>query len=172
LGVTKDKIKYVKNLSPFLINISNNHINDYGNASCSYTENLLQENGFKQFGIGYIKRDRNIHVDNKNKIVHISFITRSTDTTGHKLFAEIGDIGGYPPDIEQIKNIKREYSEFFLIVNIHWGIEDIRYPEPEKRELAYELIDCGVDLIIGHHPHIVQPYEKYKNRWIFYSLGN
>ena len=60
----------------------------------------------------------------------------------------------------------------FIIVFAHWGIE---YKDKETKEqvvLGHELIDAGADLIIGSHPHVIQPIEIYKNKAIFYSLGN
>ena len=59
-----------------------------------------------------------------------------------------------------------------MICVFHWDYDFELYPHPAHRQLAFELIDLGVDAIIGHHPHIVQGYEIYKNKPIFYSLGN
>lgn len=60
----------------------------------------------------------------------------------------------------------------FLICSIHWGLEFLDYPSPEQLSLGHALIDAGVDVVIGHHPHVLQPIERYKNGVIFYSLGN
>jgi poly-gamma-glutamate synthesis protein (capsule biosynthesis protein) len=48
----------------------------------------------------------------------------------------------------------------------------MHYPTPEQRNVAKKIIDSGADLIIGNHSHVIQGFEKYKERWIFYSLGN
>jgi hypothetical protein len=58
------------------------------------------------------------------------------------------------------------------IVNLHWGYEHTDVPAPFQRQLAYRLIDAGADLIIGHHPHVPQGCEVYKNKQIYYSIGN
>jgi poly-gamma-glutamate synthesis protein (capsule biosynthesis protein) len=60
----------------------------------------------------------------------------------------------------------------FVIVNIHWGTEYSLSAIPAQTEVAHKLIDAGVDLIIGNHPHVVEPVEVYKGKHIFYSLGN
>ena len=60
----------------------------------------------------------------------------------------------------------------FLIVQVHAGIEEVELPLPEWRDRYKELIDYGVDIIIGHHPHVPQGWEEYNNSLIFYSLGN
>lgn len=59
-----------------------------------------------------------------------------------------------------------------LVINCHAGAERWEYPLPEIRELYKKWIDKGVDIVIGHHPHVVQGWEKYKNGFIAYSLGN
>lgn len=172
LGAKKRQINYLNYLSPILINLSNNHINDYGNKSCDLTFDILKENGLDFFGAGYLNERRNNIIDHKNKIIYVAFTTRSSDFTGSKLFAEDKFIGGYPPNMEQVSELRKQFNTYCLIINLHWGIEDIQYPEVEKRDLAYSLIDHGADIIIGHHPHIIQPYEVYKDKYIFYSLGN
>ena len=60
----------------------------------------------------------------------------------------------------------------YVIVSCHWGQELKETPKPYQIQLAHQLIDKGVDLILGHHPHVVQGIEFYKNRLIAYSLGN
>ncbi len=59
-----------------------------------------------------------------------------------------------------------------IIVNIHWGQEYQHQYNKKQQQVAHQLIDAGADLIIGHHPHVVQGIEVYKNKPIFYSLGN
>ena len=72
----------------------------------------------------------------------------------------------------RVKEVKAKYPECKLVVHIHWGVEDVYYPEPEKIELGHKIVDAGADLIIGTHPHIIQPLEIYNGKHIFYSLGN
>ena len=59
-----------------------------------------------------------------------------------------------------------------LVVCPHWGVEYASQPTPEQVRLAHQMIDAGADLIVGSHPHVVQPLEQYRGRWIAYSLGN
>jgi poly-gamma-glutamate synthesis protein (capsule biosynthesis protein) len=60
----------------------------------------------------------------------------------------------------------------FLIVSFHWGVESDYTVNPAERNLAHKVIDAGADLILGHHPHVVQGLEIYKDKLIAYSLGN
>ena len=59
-----------------------------------------------------------------------------------------------------------------VIVCPHWGLEYAQKPTRDQVELAHRMIDAGADLIVGSHPHVVQPLEPYRERWIAYSLGN
>lgn len=74
--------------------------------------------------------------------------------------------------IDVIKKSKNDYPSRKVIIYLHWNYEFEYYPQPADRKLAFSAIDAGADAIIGHHPHIVGVYEIYKNRPIFYSLGN
>jgi hypothetical protein len=61
-----------------------------------------------------------------------------------------------------------------LILQLHWGgkLEGASLPERYQRRDARDFIDAGADLVIGHHSHVLQPFEQYKGKYIFYSLGN
>lgn len=60
----------------------------------------------------------------------------------------------------------------FVIVSMHSGTEYKETPNESQQTFAHRAIDAGADLVIGHHPHVVQTVEKYKEKYIFYSLGN
>ena len=59
-----------------------------------------------------------------------------------------------------------------MVVYAHWGREYELIQSESQQKIAHNFIDSGADLIIGSHPHVVQPIEIYKNKAIFYSLGN
>lgn len=70
-----------------------------------------------------------------------------------------------------VKDVDDEVD--YVIVSIHWGVEYAHKPHQKLQvELGHALVDAGADLILGHHPHVVQTYEKYNGKMIFYSLGN
>ncbi|HVJ88494.1 MAG TPA: CapA family protein [Labilithrix sp.] len=78
----------------------------------------------------------------------------------------------------QVARCKSEGIDF-LVAHLHWGLEHELYPTPEQIELAHRLAELGVDAIIGHHPHVLQPMELYRTKRdphrvvpIYYSLGN
>ena len=74
--------------------------------------------------------------------------------------------------IKTIKTVKSSNPDNFLIVSMHWGEEYKLTNSPTQQKLAHKIIEAGADLIIGHHPHVVQNIEKYQGKLIFYFLGN
>ncbi len=59
-----------------------------------------------------------------------------------------------------------------VIISMHWGTEYEQSPTKRQRMLAHLAVDYGASLVLGHHPHVIQPLEEYKDGYIFYSLGN
>ena len=59
-----------------------------------------------------------------------------------------------------------------MITFVHWGIEYFTDLTAHQRQLAQVAIDAGADLVVGAHPHVIEPYEFYKGKLIVYSLGN
>ena len=72
---------------------------------------------------------------------------------------------------QSIRELKKRGADI-ICLSLHWGNEYVHIPARWQIEFARKAIDLGADLIIGHHPHVIQPVEQYKNGWIFYSLGN
>jgi poly-gamma-glutamate synthesis protein (capsule biosynthesis protein) len=73
----------------------------------------------------------------------------------------------------------RDAGVDFVVAHLHWGLEHELYPTPEQVRVAHHMAELGVDAIVGHHPHVVQPMEFYRTRRdpnrvvpVFYSLGN
>lgn len=60
----------------------------------------------------------------------------------------------------------------FVIVNFHWGQEYQTAPDTDQVRIGHLAIDAGADVVIGTHPHVLEPVEQYKGKYIFYSLGN
>ncbi len=83
----------------------------------------------------------------------------------------------YPEINRSIVSSKREDNADLVIFSAHWGIENTNYITPRQKRWAHALADAGADIILGHHPHALQPMEKYtaadgRETFIIYSLGN
>ncbi len=93
-------------------------------------------------------------------------------------FEEIPDSAAFPqPAHGKVYEIKKEIKKAarksdFIIVSFHWGEEYKHYPAKRQENLARAAVDAGAGLVLGHHPHVLQGIEKYKGKYIFYSLGN
>ncbi|MDD5528008.1 MAG: CapA family protein [Patescibacteria group bacterium] len=141
-------------------NIANNHLSDQGKNGIIETEKNLTSLGFAFSGC----QDRQIG-DCTAKIV---------EKNGRKIgFTGASMVYGALDENKLIDQIKVLASTTDLVVaQMHWGIEYKHEPSANQIALAHKLIDAGADIVIGHHPHVVGSIEIYKNKPIFYSLGN
>lgn len=136
-------------------NLANNHSKDYGEESYTDTIAALDEAGIVNFGY-----DRTAIMEIKG--VKIGLV-------GTYVLAE--GIGVKDSMIANIQSLKDRGAQL-VIVSLHWGEEKAAYPGEVQKELAHAAVDQGADLVIGHHPHVLQGIEKYNGRNIVYSLGN
>lgn len=140
---------------PLAVCVSNNHIFDYGERGYRTTiENM------SKLGVATISNKPVIISEN---LCFISFMYFK----GNELFQF-----KYEEAKENIQNVRKDNPDMRIVVQMHWGIENSPIETREQKEVAHWLIDNGVDLVIGHHPHCLQSVEKYKEKIIFYSLGN
>lgn len=136
-------------------NLANNHSRDYGEQSYTDTINYMEAAGITTFGY-----DRTAVVDVNGVKVGLVGTYELADGMG----CEAGMI-------ENIKKVESEGAQV-VIVSFHWGMERENYPNDNQKNLAHSAIDNGADLVLGHHPHVLQGIEKYKGKNIVYSLGN
>jgi len=140
--------------------IANNHLWDQGTVGVTETENNLKELGLSFSGcIDSALGDCSSTVMNIGE-KKVGFVAMSM------VYHDF--------DLEQAKAIVEglKATTDYIVVNIHWGKEYEHQFNKKQQSIAYALIDSGADVIIGHHPHVVQGMEVYNNKPIFYSLGN
>lgn len=158
---------YLKETGINAVNLANNHTFDYGSEGFRQTLSTLETAGVSYFGV--LKDGQQQPFLFRVGGCHIGILGY---TIGSEKNVEIGtasiDRVQIQEDLVDLKarNVDR------IVINLHWGEEYVDYPSPEQQRLGRELIDCGADVIIGHHPHVVQGIERYKEGVIFYSLGN
>ena len=134
-----------------LCNLANNHSMDYGVAGLKQTAEVLAENG-----IGYCGFTEAWSAELKGVKVTALGFTKWDHT------------------VEQVtESVARARAGCdLLIVNLHWGWERQNQQCHEQVEMGHAAIDAGADLVIGTHPHVYQGIEKYRGKYIVYSLGN
>ncbi len=136
-------------------NFANNHAYDYGEQSYYDTIRYLDEAGIVNFGY-----DRHAVIEIKG--VKVGLIGSDW------VYKQMGALDQL---LEQLEAVKAEGAELIL-ASCHWGIERDNYPMEDQIAIGHALIDAGADLVIGHHPHVLQGIETYHGKKIIYSLGN
>ena len=139
----------------YLDKINLPHVGTYRSKEEQQTLTILEKNGIKVAYLAYTYGTNGIPVP-KGKEYLVNLIDRE------KMKEEI---------------VRARNQADVVVMSIHWGIEYQRYPSNEQKKLGQYLIDSGVDIIFGHHPHVLQPMEWVKakdgrNGLIVYSLGN
>lgn len=168
---------YLKKYNFKVLSIANNHILDYGTDAFSDTLKIMKENGISYGGGGYDKKEAMEGIVLEKKGLKIGFIAFTRVTPSVDWYAgakKPGIIGAYKVHeesvLEAVNNLRPRCD--LLVISLHWGKEVSTIIRKEETELAHKLIDSGADVIMGHHPHVVQGMELYKGKPIFYSLGN
>ena len=148
-----------------IVNIANNHIFDHGDEAFFETRKNLEEIGIKYFGFGESKSMQtepvNINVGNKT----IGFLGYDLSNTSKEIFRKkVNEILNVLESINKTQNI--------LVLSLHWGYEYTDIPTSFMIDAAKKFIEKGVDIIYGHHPHILQGVTKLNNKIFAPSLGN
>lgn len=136
-------------------NMANNHSHDYGEQSFLDTMNVLEKNDIQTFGY------------DDTAILTVKDV-------------KVGFFGIYELDnhLEQIPQVKANMAKLkedgadIIVAVFHWGNELETVPDENQITLAHLAIDEGADVVVGHHPHVVQGIDTYKGKTIAYSLGN
>ena len=155
--------------------LANNHSNDQNRAGIEDTYNHLKANDIVPIGAGKNETEFCSPVFiNKGKIRVALFNSVVIPLENWVYLSDTYGVCQLSPDelCERIRNVRNEEKNCYVVVVLHWGVEYAATPQPDQRLAAHTLIDAGADAIIGHHPHVVQPIEIYKGKYIFYSLGN
>lgn len=174
-----------------IVSSANNHMMDQGWAGFAETREHLRERGMLFAGTGdtaqqgwqpviveangikvgwlgmtrWLNGGRNPDKDN---LPHVNFFPYPGESDGAPGMDEAGVL-------EAVKKARAQCD--LLVVSIHWGVEYAPAPRPADVETAHKMLEAGATVIVGHHPHVLQPVETYRtqdgrNTVIFYSLGN
>lgn len=155
------------------VSVANNHAADYGLTSLYDTLNYLKREGIYFSGAGKKLFITEIPWQGY-KVGFLSFSRVIPTTAWIADENKTGIWSLYDPYVSKTLKFIRENNNKYdlLIVSVHWGRELDLTPNKGEVKLAKALVDAGADVIMGHHPHVVQKYEIYHGKPIFYSLGN
>lgn len=137
------------------VGLANNHHLDYLQQGSEDTVAAL-----KEAGISYAY-DRYAGIY-ETKGIRIGFVAVN----------EVEQYTGVEKYIQEGIAALREEGCQLVLVSCHWGTEREYYPEDYQKSLGRKCIDWGADLVVGHHPHVIQGIEEYQGKYIVYSMGN
>jgi poly-gamma-glutamate capsule biosynthesis protein CapA/YwtB (metallophosphatase superfamily) len=171
-----------------IVSLANNHINDSLCGGIKSTREYLDKNKILHVGANLSEEDIDIIPIINKKGIKVAFLAYTFSTNGVPLESECQfgtnlirfnalNPANYDPSLIH-KHIKKARSEGadIIVASLHWGIEFEYYPPVRIVERGHALLEKGVDIIIGHHPHILNPSEWYRtadgrDTLCFYSLN-
>lgn len=171
-------IKDLKTVGVDMVSMANNHTLDQGESGILAALQYMKKYDMPYIGaydsLEDLQMDRIFQVDDINfGVLGYTYGTNSHETpSGKDYLVNRIDTERMEKDIRTLKpNVD------FVIVSMHWGTEYELESNDKQKELAQMIADAGADVIFGHHPHVIQPYEKITTSsgheaHVFYSLGN
>lgn len=135
-----------------LVTLANNHTYDFGTDGYTSTKTTLDG-----AGVAYVEKNSSTLITTDSGLTigvyAVYFSLNKSD-----LAAEVAQL--------------KENGAEIIVAAVHWGQEGVYTPNNNQKTIAHNLIDAGVDIVWGHHPHVLQPIEEYNGGIIYYSLGN
>ncbi|MEW6032898.1 MAG: CapA family protein [Bacillota bacterium] len=167
----------LKNAGVDIVSTANNHVFDYGLDAFLDTLAYLEQYGIRQVGSGRDLAAALSPVIMEAGGLRIAFLAAT------QWFVSAGVASSTRPGVtvthyheaallETIRRLKERGEADYVAVSLHWGIEGDHDVDRYQERLGRALVDAGADMVIGHHPHVLQGIEIYKGKLIAYSLGN
>ncbi len=161
-----------------VVSVANNHTLNLGPAGAAETPGHVRAAGMVPVGAGAdldeATRPGIVEVNG----VRVAFVCYSVWTNGRAAIAGTGAMAKLDRKrirdelAEVVRSTRTAHAPDFVVVSLHWGIEGEPHPDDGQRRAARAAIDAGADVVVGHHPHVVQDIEIYRGKPIAYSLGN
>lgn len=174
-----------------IVSFANNHVMDQGTGGFAETRDHLKEIGLQFVGSGDTAQQQWQPLVVEANGIKVGWLGMTRWLNGNRnpekddqphvnFFPYPGESGGAPgaDETQVLAAVKAAKAQCdMLVISIHWGTEYAPAPRPEDVDLAHKMLDAGASVIVGHHPHVLQPIETYntadgRNAVIFYSLGN
>ncbi|MFH0890994.1 MAG: CapA family protein [Candidatus Liptonbacteria bacterium] len=153
-------LRVLKGAGIGLLNLANNHGLDQGRSGLTETKKILAENSFVSMGDPAKIGPESLATTTVGELT-LNFLGFNATWPTFKLDEAVGLVA-------QTKNL----SAGPVLVMIHWGEEYESIHNLTQEKIGHALIDAGAEVVLGHHPHVVQDIESYRDKFIFYSLGN
>lgn len=169
--------KALLEINTLAVTLANNHTMDFGEEGLLKTLEQLDRTGIKHLGAGnnLLDAEKTLVIEDSSTKQNLVLLNFGWDVE-ETVYATDNTAGCAPLDrsriLKRIASIKEKDNTSKIILLMHWGFEYNTLPMPADIKFAHQCIDAGADLIVGHHPHVIQPMEEYRGKCIYYSLGN
>ena len=162
----------VNDLGFNLISLANNHLLDKGIDAVNYSNSYWKKKNVITSGSYSSMDERNDIKVYKQNGIRYAFLAYTTISNG-----KVPNNKDYLLNMYSDEQAKKDIDTIkdqvdVIIVSMHWGVEFSNTPNSEQKKIAEYLSSLGVNIIIGSHPHVVQPVEYVNNTLVIYSLGN
>lgn len=155
-----ESLQALKQCDISILNLGNNHSNDFGARGVASTREAVRQAGFLYFG------DTGSETSDADAVLIWDDGERTLGFVNYNQFVS----GSYERTLNRLSKIRQSVD--FLVVVTHWGIEYQTTHNPTLQAQATSFAEAGADLIIGTHPHVIAPYEVIGTTPTYYSLGN
>lgn len=160
-----------------IVSTANNHVRDFGMEALDDTFTNLENAGLKYVGAGRNSSEAEKLELFELKGITVGFTACNMINMNPNWYAEEDRAGIACVDSDNSGEYLEKIADYdklcdVLFVSVHWGVEYYNEVTEEQQAFAHSLCDSGADIILGHHPHVLEPIESYKDSVIFYSLGN
>jgi len=158
-----------------IVSLANNHAVDCGRAGLGETFRSLRKAGVKWCGAGMDRKQAEAPVIMKVRGIRIAFVAFTEFPEGSRPRDDVPTVALAAADtVRRVVGIARGSADV-VVVSLHWGEEYQDRPGEERRRLARVAAEAGADLVVGHHPHVLQGFEVMnglRRTLAAYSLGN
>lgn len=154
-----------------IVTLGNNHAKDYGSIALLDTFEHLQRAGVRWVGAGANAEEASQPIWIEEKGIRIAVVSFTA------VVPQDFPAGKGTPGVAVLDHVvpclleNRRRADVVIAVP-HWGTEGIHTPSPKQRRIAHVLSESGAHLVVGHHPHVVQGYERIGKTHVLYSVGN
>jgi poly-gamma-glutamate capsule biosynthesis protein CapA/YwtB (metallophosphatase superfamily) len=166
-----ERANSIKEAGINVVTLANNHLLDCGRAAVLDTLESLTQAGLSPLGAGSDETTAQIPVIQLAQGKRIGLLNYYWNPRTAARENRPGSCRDTPERLEAGIRSLREKADRVVVI-FHWGIPYKLTPLPEDLAKARFAIDCGADVVVGHHPHVIQPFEVYRGHPIFYSVGN
>ncbi len=160
-----------------LVTTANNHAFDRGHKGLLRTLEVLEKAGLDTVGTYGSQEESQVFLIKELKGIKVGYLAYSYGTNGIPIPADKGYCFNLLEREKILSDLQRLRPQVdVLVLVLHWGTEYTHKPNPEQMEMAHEFLQAGANVILGSHPHVIQPLEviefNQEDKMVIYSMGN